>query len=133
MAKKNRNNIENLNRMKTELQIGNWVQTKCKMSYYTTMQESSFSVPFDKNYKRIKLTENWLERLQFEWRPCSWVGSLYRSETIKGLTVFIDRNGLFRAEYLDNENWVVNKYVKYVDELQNIVNYWTGLELEHKK
>lgn len=119
--------------MKTELKIGNWVQTKCEMSYYTTMQESSFSVSFDKNYKRIKLTENWLKRLQFEWIPCSWVGSLYKSETIKGLTVFIDRNGLFRAEYLDNENWVVNKYVEYVDELQNIVNYWTGLELEHKK
>lgn len=116
--------------MKTELKIGNWVQTKCKMSYYTTMQESSFSVPFNKNYKRIKLTEDWLKRLQFEWRPCSRVGSLYRSKTIKGLTVFIDRNGLFRAEYLDNENWVVNKYV---DELQNIVKYWTGIELEHKK
>ena len=119
--------------MKKELRIGNWVQTKCKMSYFTTMQESSFTVPFYKNYKRIKLTEDWLKRFQFEWRPCSWVGSLYMSKTIKGLTVFIDRNGLFRAEYLDNENMIVNKYVEYVDELQNIVNYWTSFELEHKK
>lgn len=31
------------------------------MSYYTQMQEGSSSVPFEKNYKRIKLTEDWLK------------------------------------------------------------------------
>ena len=116
-----------------DLKIGNWVQTKCKMSYYTQMQESSFSVLFEKNYKRIKLTEDWLERFQFEWIPCTWYGSLFKSQTIKGLTVFIDRNGLFKVEFLSHINWVRTEYCKYVDELQNLVKKWSNFELEHKK
>jgi len=124
--------------MKTDLRVNNWVETKPKGKHnywtYTTLQNSSFTVPFYKNYKRIKLSEDWLKRLQFEWRPCSWVGSLYACKTINNLKVFIQKDGKFRIEYYKHVNGFVSaEMCEYVDELQNITFVLTGFELEHKK
>jgi hypothetical protein len=127
------NHPNSIKKAQVEFNIGNWVQTKCEMSYYTQMQKSSFSVPFEKNYKRIKLTEDWLKRLQFEWIPCTWLGSLYKSKQIKNLTVFIDRKDNYKVEFVSHINWVRTEYCEYVDELQNLVKKWTDIELEHKK
>ena len=126
------------NETKIDLRVNNWVATKpsSKHNYstYTTLQNSSFSVPFDKNYERIKLSKDWLKRLQFEWRPCSWVGELYLCKTINNLKVFIQKDGKFRIEYYKQADGFVNaEMCEFVDELQNITFDLTGSELEYKR
>jgi hypothetical protein len=52
---------------KNELRIGNWVEhNQPKRGYYTTVQESTFSVNVEKLFKPIPLTEEWLLKFGFE-------------------------------------------------------------------
>ena len=50
-----------------ELRIGNWIEIiQPKKGVYTTLQQSSFTVDLEKNFKPILLTEKWLLNFGFE-------------------------------------------------------------------
>jgi hypothetical protein len=111
----------------TELRIGNWVEhNQPKRGYYTTVQESTFSVNVEKLFKPIPLTEEWL--LKFGFNEVFMVDGVW-GHGIDGFIYVNSGQIRFKGKaVLLNEN-----QLQHVHQLQNLYFDLTGEELTIKE
>jgi hypothetical protein len=103
-----------------ELRIGNWVEhNQPKRGYYTTVQESTFSVNVEKLFKPIPLTEEWLLKFGFE-KTTKWNNVQHTKGILQIRNLYI----LFVNGR--NQSWI---NLKHVHQLQNLYFALTGEEL----
>lgn len=113
-----------------DYKIGNWVEIiQKRKGCYTTLQQSSFSVPFKKTYKPILFDEKWFERFKFRKYPYSVAGqSGWHHPTENKFSVLLNKK-TYWVEYVDGDNYCHKEQFTYVHELQNLFNHFTNKKL----
>jgi hypothetical protein len=109
-----------------ELRIGNWVEhNQPKRGYYTTVQESTFSVNVEKLFKPIPLTEEWL--LKFGFLHSLRLDDFMFKKGNDCFQIQPYKEG-FSNSVLYNDMEIVDR-LQHVHQLQNLYFDLTGEEL----
>jgi hypothetical protein len=119
--------------MKTnELRIGNWVEhNQPKRGYYTTVQESTFSVNVEKLFKPIPITEEWLLKFGFEKKYDTFE---FNGLNVDGCVVHFSFDKWASEYEIENCDYTeVPSDIQHVHQLQNLYFALTGEELTIKK
>ena len=113
-----------------ELRIGNWVEhNQPKRGYYTTVQESTFSVNVEKLFKPIPLTEEWL--LKFGFKEVFMVDEVWGYYI--GDFIYVNSGQIRFNDEEDGAILINENQLQRVHQLQNLYFALTGEELTIKE